>query len=154
MAVIRKSSARGGIIHIINEVLAIPISAVLEITAAGLEYFISILSGSGYLSTANTYVNQVLDLSDVTYFFPNPEAALANTSALAQTSSPADQQTLFEYHVIPGFVACSPLLTNEMQLTTAQGTNVTVTVQDGDTYINSAKIIAFDYIVANGVFHV
>lgn len=41
-----------------------------------------------------------------------------------------------------------------MQLKTATGANVTVTIQDGDTYINAAKITAFDYIVANGVFHV
>jgi uncharacterized surface protein with fasciclin (FAS1) repeats len=126
----------------------------MEISVAGLEYFISILNTGGYLSAANTYVNGVLELSDVTYFIPNSAAALANATQLAASSSPAQQQALFEYHVIPGFVGYSPLLTNGMQLKTAAGTNVTVTIQDGDTYINAAKIIAFDYIVANGVFHV
>lgn len=126
----------------------------MEITAAGLEYFISILNAGGYLSAANTYVNGVLDLPDVTYFIPNSAAALANATQLAQNSSPAQLQALFEYHVVPGFVAYSSLLKNGMQLKTAQGSNVTVTIQDGETYINAAKVIAVDYIVANGVFHV
>ena len=126
----------------------------LEITAAGLEYFISILNAGGFLNTANTYVNSVLEIPNVTFFIPNSAEALANATALAKTSSPAEQQALFEYHVIPGFIAYSPLLTNGMQLKTAQGTNVTVTIQDGNTYINAAKIISFDYIVANGVVHV
>lgn len=126
----------------------------LEVTAAGLEYFVSILNAGGFLNAADTYVNSVLEISDVTFFIPNSAQALANATALAKSSTPAQQQALFEYHVIPGFVAYSPLLTNGMQLKTAQGTNVTVTIQDGDTYINAAKITSFDYIVANGVVHV
>lgn len=137
-----------------NEVLAVPITTVSEITAAGLEYFISILTNGGFLNTANTYVNAVLDLTDVTYFIPNSAAALANATALSAKSTPAEQQALFEYHVVPGFVGYSTLLTNGTKLKTQTGENVTITIQDGDTYVNAAKIIAFDYIVANGVFHV
>jgi uncharacterized surface protein with fasciclin (FAS1) repeats len=144
----------GGIIHIVNQVLAIPITTVLEITAAGLEYFISILTNGGFLNTSNTYVNEVLDLPDVTYFIPNSASALANATALAAKSTPQQLQALFEYHIVPGFVGYSTLLTSGMQLKTQAGGNVTITIQDGDTYINAAKIIAFDYIVANGVFHV
>lgn len=131
-----------------------PISTVLAITAAGLEYFISILNTGGYLNAVDTYVNAVLDLTDVTYFIPNSAAALANATDIASRSSAAQQQEIFEYHVVPGLVAYSTMLTNGTQFKTAQGANVTVTVQDGETYINAAKVIAFDYIVANGVFHV
>jgi uncharacterized surface protein with fasciclin (FAS1) repeats len=144
----------GGIIHIINEVLSVPLTAVLEITAAGLEYFISILNNGGYLNMANTYVNNVLLLPDVTFFIPNSAIALANATKLSQTSTQAEQQAVFEYHVVPSMVAYSPQLQNGLSLKTAQGTNLTITVQDGDTYVNAAKIIAFDYIVANGVVHV
>ena len=131
-----------------------PISTVLEVTAAGLEYFISILNVGGYLNTADTYVETVLGLSDVTFFVPNSAEALGNATQLIANAPMAEQQAFFEYHVVPGFVAYSSLLTNGTQLKTATGSNVTVTVHDGDTYINGAKIIAFDYIVANGVFHV
>ena len=144
----------GGIIHIINEVVAVPISTVLEISAAGLEYVISILNVGGYLSSSNNYVNTALTLPDVTYFIPNSAAALGNATALLANSTMAEQQTFFEYHLVNGTVAYSSDLTNGTQFKTASGANVTVTVQDGDTYINSAKITAFDYVVANGVFHV
>ena len=138
-----------------NEVLAIPVPAVQEVTNAHLEYLISILNNGGYLSTASAgYVNQVLDDPDVTYFLPNSAEALANATKLAQNSSATEQQAIFEYHIVPNFIGYSPLLTNGLSLTTMQGNNVTITVQDGDTYVNSAKIIASDYLVANGVVHV
>lgn len=130
-------------------------AAVQEVTEAHLQFLISILNNGGYLSTANAgYVNQVLEVPDVTYFLPNSAEALANATILAQNSSATEQQAIFEYHIVPNFVAYSPLLTNGLSLTTMQGSNVTVTVRDGDTYINSAKIIASDYLVANGVVHV
>ncbi|KAG0646823.1 hypothetical protein D0Z07_6170 [Hyphodiscus hymeniophilus] len=144
----------GGIIHIVNEVLTVPVSLVLEVTAAGLEYFISILNLGGYLNTANNYVNEVLDVTDITYFLPNSAAALANATQLFASTSSAQQQAFFEYHIVPGVVAYSSLLTNGSQFKTATGANITVTVQGGDTYINGAKVLSSDYIVANGVAHV
>lgn len=39
-------------------------------------------------------------------------------------------------------------------LTTQSGNNLTVTVKNGDWYINNAKIIAADQITSNGVAHV
>lgn len=102
----------------------------------------------------NGYVNDILAVPDVTYFLPNSAQALADATALSHNSSAQELKEIFEYHVVPGFVAYSPMLTNGMSLKTAQGQNITVTVQDGNTYINAAKIIASDYIVTNGVFHV
>ncbi|KUJ12199.1 FAS1 domain-containing protein [Mollisia scopiformis] len=144
----------GGIIHIIDTVPSIPVSAVSEITAANLEYFVSILNVGGYLNPANAYVNQILEVPDVTYFIPNSAAALANVTEQVKNTSAAELQSTFEYHVVPGFVGYSTLLTNGMQLKTAEGGNLTVTVQGGEMYINAAKVVASDYIVANGVVHV
>ena len=126
-----------------------------EVTEARLEFLIAILNNGGYLSTANAaYVNQVLEIPDVTYFLPNSQEALANATKLAQSSNATEQQAIFEYHIVPQFVGYSPLLTNGLSLKTSQGDNLTITVQDGDTYVNSAKIISSDYLVANGVVHV
>lgn len=138
-----------------NEVLSVPIQAVSEFTAAGLEYFVSILNSAGYLNMDNAgYVNEVLELTDITYFIPNSAAALSNATTLAANLSADELKTVFEYHIIPGFVGYSTLLKDGMSLKTAQGSNVTITIQDGDMYVNSAKVIASDYIVANGVVHV
>jgi uncharacterized surface protein with fasciclin (FAS1) repeats len=134
--------------------LAIPVAAVLEITNAQLEYFISILNTAGYLSASATYVNEVLTVPDVTFFIPNSAAALANATQLSQNSSAQDMEALFQYHVVPGFVGYSTRLKDGMSLKTAEGSNLTVTIQDGDTYINAAKVIESDLIIANGVMHV
>ncbi|KAL3424180.1 Fasciclin-like arabinogalactan protein-like protein 7 [Phlyctema vagabunda] len=144
----------GGIIHIINSFPSIPVAAVSEIAAAGLEYFVSILNTAGYLSATNAYVDEILAVKDVTYFIPNSVAALDNTTALAKNSTPAELQAMFQYHVVPGFVGYSTLLENGMVLQTAQGSNVTITSRDGQLYVNAAKITASDYLVANGVVHV
>ncbi|TVY78341.1 Fasciclin-like arabinogalactan protein [Lachnellula suecica] len=145
----------GGIIHIVSEVLSVPMQAVSEFTAAGLDYFIAILNNGGFLNSANAgYVNTVLELKDITYFIPNSAAALANATALASNASSADLQSIFQYHVVPDFVGYSSLLKDGLSLTTAQGSNITITRQNGDLYVNAAKVIASDYIVANGVVHV
>jgi uncharacterized surface protein with fasciclin (FAS1) repeats len=133
----------------------LPIPAVLEITAAHLEYFISILSLGGYLNSENVgYVNGVLEIPDVTFFIPNSKEALANATELISNSTAEELQALFQYHVVPGFVGYSPLLKDGMLLKTAQGEDVNITIQDDDLYVNAAKVIATDYIVANGVVHV
>lgn len=71
-----------------------------------------------------------------------------------KNSSAADLQANFEYHVVTGFVGYSTLLGDGMMLKTAQGGNLTVRLVDGDMYINAAKVIESDLIVANGVVHV
>ncbi|TVY42169.1 Fasciclin-like arabinogalactan protein [Lachnellula subtilissima] len=145
----------GGVVHIMDEVLSVPVPAVSQFTASGLEYFISILNNEGYLNTDNVgYVDAVLAQPNITYLIPNSAAALANATALAANVSSDEMKAVFEYHIVPGVVAYSTALTNGTSLKTAQGGNVTITVQDGDVYVNSAKVIASDYIVANGVVHV
>jgi uncharacterized surface protein with fasciclin (FAS1) repeats len=112
------------------------------------------LNVDNYLSASATYVNQVLDVPDVTYFMPNSASALADATQLAKNSSAADLEANFQYYIVQGFAAYSSTLTNGTKLKTQQGTDLTVTIQDGNTYINSAKIIISDLIVSNGVGHV
>lgn len=126
----------------------------MEITNANLQYFISILNVDNYLSSSATYVNQVLDLHDVTYFIPNTAVALAGATQLAQNSSAAELEAVFQYHVVPGSINYSPMLKNAMSLKTQQGSSLTITIQNGDMYVNAAKVIVQDLMVANGVVHV
>ncbi|TVY19359.1 Fasciclin-like arabinogalactan protein, partial [Lachnellula arida] len=145
----------GGVVHIMDAVLSMPVQAVSQFTATGLEYFISILNNEGYLNSQNAdYVDAVLTQPNITYLIPNSAAALANATALAAKVSADERKAVFEYHILPGVVAYSTDLKNGTSWKTAQGEDVTVTVQDGETYVNSAKVIASDYIVANGVVHV
>lgn len=61
---------------------------------------------------------------------------------------------MFEYHIVPGFVGYSTDLKDGMSLKTQQGSNVTITLQGGEMWVNGARVIARDYLVANGVVHV
>lgn len=120
-----------------------------------MEYFISILNIGGYLNSSNSgYVNGILELPDVTYFIPNSQAALANATTVLANSTAEERQAIFQYHIVPNFVGYSPLLKNGMLLKTAQGDDVNITKQGDQLYVNAAKVIATDSIVANGVVHV
>jgi uncharacterized surface protein with fasciclin (FAS1) repeats len=140
---------------VIDTLVQIPVPAVLEISEIPLEYFISILNTGGYLGAADaSYVNEVLNVPDVTYFIPNTADALANFTTLAKTANASELQAVFQYHFVPGWVGYSSLLKDGMTLKTAQGRNVSITVQGADIYVNAARVIASDYLVANGVVHV
>ncbi len=52
-----------------------------------------------------------------------------------------------------GTVGYSTILTNTT-LTTVNGEKVTITIEGGNVYVNSAKVITPDVLVANGVVHV
>lgn len=60
-----------------DELVTIPLSAVLEITAAGLEYFIAILAKGNYLTTGRSYVDPVVYEPNITFFIPNSVSALS-----------------------------------------------------------------------------
>lgn len=145
----------GGIVHVVDTVLSIPTPGVVEISEIPLAYFISILDKGGYLSLADgSYVGAVLNVPDVTYLIPNSATALANFATLAATANASELEAVYQYHFIPGWVGYGSSLKNGMKLKTAQGNNVSITLQGGEIYFNAAKVIASDYLVANGVVHV
>lgn len=121
----------------------------------GLNFFIEIISKGGFLSSdASVLESKILNAPDVTYFCPNSQAALDAFTTLSANMTQAEKDQLFEYHIVEGFVGYTSQLEDGMQLRTTAGTNVTVTIQDGETFINGAKITTPDLIVGNGVAHV
>jgi uncharacterized surface protein with fasciclin (FAS1) repeats len=135
----------GGVIHIIDTVLTIPESDSDTAVAAGLT------SLAGALTTANL-VSTVNGLSDVTIFAPSNSAFQAIGSALGSLSV-AQLTSILEYHVVKGVIGYSSGLTNTT-LPTVGGGNVTISIEDGSVFVNSAKVILPDVLVANGVVHV
>jgi len=89
----------------------------------------------------------------MTFFAPNTQAALSAFTSLAPTLTSAELAATFNYHAVPNFIGYSSELTNGMQLQTVQGTNVTITIQGNETWVNGARIVVSDYLVANGVVH-
>ncbi|PMD19229.1 Fasciclin-domain-containing protein, partial [Hyaloscypha hepaticicola] len=135
----------GGVLHIIDTVLTIPESDSATAVAANLTAL------AGALTTANL-VSTVDALSDITIFAPS-NAAFAAIGSAVGTLSPAQLTQILTYHVVPGTVGYSSLLSNTT-LKTVNGASLTITIENGSIFVNSAKVIVPNVLVANGVVHV
>ena len=135
----------GGIIHIIDAVLTPP--ALISTTAEtlGLSSIAGALTAAGLVDTLD-------ELPDVTVFAPSNAAFAAIGSALANASVDA-LTTILEYHVVKGSVVYSTDVMNG-SVPTLQGNDLTLTVENGDIFVNQAKVIIPNVLVANGVVHV
>jgi len=136
----------GGVIHIIDTVLTVPDSVPNTASAANLTSLV------GALKKANL-VDTITGLKDVTIFAPSNDAFGAIASA-AGNLSVETLGDILQYHVIQGSVVYSSDIMNGTVVETVGGGNVTITVIDGAVYVNSAKVIVPDVLVANGVVHV
>jgi len=136
----------GGVIHIIDTVLSIPMVASEVLTAAGLSSLRGAVVAADLVDTVNTTPN-------VTIFAPTNEAFQNIGSALGNLST-EDLTSILTYHVVAGTIGYSTGLTNGTQLTTANGAMLTITVGDEGVFVNNAKVVTADVLIANGVVHV
>jgi len=135
----------GGVIHVIDEVLTLPQSPSDTALAAGLTAIVGALNATNLTSTVD-------ELEDVTIFAPSNAAFASIASALANLTT-EQAASILQYHVVQGTVGYSSMLSNTT-LATVGGGEVTITVMNGTVYVNSAKVITADVLVANGVVHV
>ncbi|WPG99306.1 Hypothetical protein R9X50_00211900 [Acrodontium crateriforme] len=136
-----------GIVHIIDSLLSIPANVSATAEAADLTDFLGALRATNLTAPLNA-------ASDITVFAPNNEAFQNISSALSTLT--AEQITnILEYHVINGTIAYSSSLANA-SLPSMAGTNLTITVDKstGAVFVNSARVINADILIANGVLHV
>ena len=91
-----------------------------------------------------------------TVFAPTDDAfsALPEGTLDALLADPAALSDILLYHVVPGEVLAADVVGLE-SATTAQGSDITVSVVDGTVMLNgSATVTATDVDAANGVIHV
>ncbi|KAL8916614.1 MAG: hypothetical protein Q9172_006229 [Xanthocarpia lactea] len=136
----------GGVVHIIDTVLTIPQNVSSTAIAAG-------LSGVAGALTQAELVDAVDSLEDVTIFAPNNAAFQAIGSALPNLTM-TQLAGILQYHVVNGTVAYSSTLTNGTTVPAMAGGDLTITIVEGDVFVNSAKVIIPDVLVAGGVVHV
>jgi hypothetical protein len=145
--------AFGGIVHTIDKVLELPIGPAQTIVAENLSYFIAIApEKGGYLSGKDhPFVDAYFRRPNTTYFIFNSAKALVhlndtslNVTTLLKSSG---------YGLAPRVIYSTGFV-NGTRIMTVLGLPLLVTVQDGDTYINDAKITSRDNFISNGVFHV
>ena len=140
------SNFTGGVVHIIDSFLSLPSN--ISDTAVQL----NLRSAAGALNIANL-ADAVDTMMDVTCFVPN-NAAFQAVGGTFATSTPEELARILEYHVVNGTVGYSGTLSNGTMLTAMNGIGLTVTIADGDIFVNSARVLTPDVLVANGVVHV
>ncbi|KAL2350254.1 FAS1 domain-containing protein [Cryomyces antarcticus] len=145
-----------GLIHIVDAVLNVPVNILETIPKAGWQYFIPLLTYPGFLSTAfASVIANLSSLNDTTYLIINSAQAVADVQRIPyNTYTNASLVSLLEYYCLDSIVAYSSLLKDGSTFQTIQGNNVTITVENGSTYVNDAKIIDRDFLTSNGVIHV
>ena len=101
-------------------------------------------------------VDGINGLTDVTIFAPSNDAFEAIGSAVG-TLSTQDLAGILAYHVLPQQIRFSTDLIaadSQATLTTAQGANITLRLEDGQLFVNSARVLIPDIPTTNGVVHV
>jgi len=135
----------GGIIHIIDGLLTIPPNVSTVAQEAGLSAFLGAVNATNLTEAVNT-------TPDLTIFAPN-NAAFQDISSVLSNLTTEEAAAILQYHVINGTVAYSSTLANG-SVPTLGGDNVTITIIDGEVFVNRARVITADILLANGVLHV
>ena len=115
--------------------------------------FIAVLNAGGFVDQDESpFIKQLLRASDITCFAPNTQDALNAMNAAAKGMTEQQRASVFGYHLVPTLTFSSDMK-DGMKLKTLQGSELTVTILDGQTYINSAKLLTTNYLIGNGVIH-
>lgn len=102
------------------------------------------------LASSYNLTNTLDNTPEITYFIPS-NSAFALQGA---TSSYPSIESLLLGHLIPSFAGYLPSLSDGSTYKSQAGSEFTVAIKGTDYYINNAKIILPNVIVANGVAHV
>ncbi|KAF1970541.1 Fasciclin-domain-containing protein [Bimuria novae-zelandiae CBS 107.79] len=139
----------GVTVHKIDEVLVLPRS--LSETLSRLPQ-VGVSAAVGAL-TATNLVQTIEEFADLTIFIPNNEAFSAAASAFANASVETLVSVL-TYHAVAGAVVFASDITNTT-VSTVNGNDLTLSVgTDGTVYVDNAKVVLPNIILANGVAHI
>jgi uncharacterized surface protein with fasciclin (FAS1) repeats len=142
--------ATNGVVHVIDAVLLPPTGSVVDVVVNSpnhttLEAAVIAAGLAGTLSGTGPF----------TIFAPT-DAAFAALPAGTIDALLADIPALtniLTYHAVAGS-AFSAGLNNGQMITTVQGQKVTVTINNGNVFINNTQVTVADIVATNGVVHV
>ncbi|ETI25440.1 hypothetical protein G647_02213 [Cladophialophora carrionii CBS 160.54] len=143
----------GGLIHIIDSVLTIPISFPATITKAGLTDLVALLNKGGFLTPSSPAATIVNSLADLTIFGPNSSRFSASFTGWEGLSS-TDLLSILQYSISQGPVRYSSTFQSNTQIPTLDGISATMTEQDGQFYVDASLITTKDYLTSNGVLQI
>ena len=141
-----------GIIHVIDNVLLPPSTPDIVDTAMAADGFKTLVAAAKAAGLVDTLKGK----GPFTVFAPTDEAfAKLPAGTLESLLDPKNRDKLVSiltYHVVPGKVLAADVV-KLSEATTAQGSSVSISAQDG-VKVNNANVIATDIECGNGVIHV
>lgn len=148
----------GGVIHIIDAVLQIPVSVPSTITKAKLTDLVALLDKGNWLTPNSVAYNLTLYTPDLTILGPNnPQYGADFTGWNGLSQEQLDE--IFLYHAVPRVIYTTDMKNNSQLPTRA---NKSITARDYDSATSSESAIFLDqglltganYITSNGVLHI
>jgi len=136
----------GGVIHIINEVLTLPMNLTATAQTADLRALVGAVTQLDLASDLD-------GLKDVTVFAPS-DSAFANIGSAVGNLSEDDLKKILSYHIVTEGVFYSSDIMDDVEAETSADEDVNISVDDGSVFVNGAKVIVPDILFAGGVIHV
>lgn len=136
----------GGTIHVIDRVLSVPQGIASTLRDANLT------AALGAVQRADLG-DSLSQARDITVFAPNNEA-FARIASLGGDLNETTLQSILSYHVIEGEVLYSDMIENTTVRSLDNNTDLTISVIDGNVFVNNAEVVIQDVLISNGVVHV
>ena len=120
------------------------------------QFNVTSLSGAVIAAGLSDYVDNT---PNITVFAPN-NLALQNLGTSLATMTVSELSDLLKYHIVNSTTAMFPhigyssFLPNGTVLPTVEGGNLTITFADNSLFVNEARVLQQDLLLANGVMHV
>lgn len=159
----------GGTIHIVDSMLIFPTSfpATAELFATAYEpQQLTSFLGATYFTPPNSTTPPALArylnvTSDLTLFVPNNAAmSIVAQSLQGLSADPAALDNLLSYHMVAGnggpwfSTSFTNDSTKDQTLTTVNGGTITIRFSSNAYFVNGARVLNTDLMIAGGVMHV
>lgn len=139
----------GGVMHVIDS----PVLPPQPLIQAAVPFNLTSFLGAGYQN--RSLAQYITQARDVTIFVPN-NVAFEKVGSTVTSIDARSLTDLLDYHIIVGeggpFYTSS--FSNNTIYKTLQGGNVTIRQASNSNFVNSARMLQTDLLIANGVMHV
>lgn len=139
----------GGVMHVI-EALALPPQPLIQAAIP-----VNLTGFLGAIYQNQSLAQLVAEARDVTIFVPN-NVAFEKVGSTVTSIEERSLSSLLQYHIIldDGGPFYSSSFSNGTIYTTLQGGNITIRQASNSNFVNSARVLQTDLLIANGVMHV
>ncbi len=139
----------GGVLHVIDS----PVLPPQPLIQAAVPFNLTGFLGAAYQN--ESFAEFIAQARDITLFVPN-NVAFEKVGSTVTSIDEQSLSSLINYHIIVGeggpFFTSS--LINGTILRSLQGQNITVRQASNSNFVNSARVLQSDLLIANGVMHV